>query len=167
MPKRNGPFWGFSFERLPGVTSMFNSSNCYTPYMNTNEKIGRYIFLGTLGLEVIMGYGIGLISLLNFQFTLETGFNIPYSDQLDVLGIVIGLALLFVASMSVLSIRWTLRGDKKGVIIGIAVGLYVFLFGLLAYLVLGQTDALLIDGIRGILTIVFGILLYRQINKES
>jgi len=48
-----------------------------------------------------------------------------------------------VASMCALSIKWTLQGDKKGAIVGIATGLYVFLFGLLAYISLGQTDALL------------------------
>jgi len=135
--------------------------------MNKQGKFGRYVFLGTLGLEVIFGYVIGFGSLLNFQFVLESGLDVPYRDSMDVLGIIIGLALIFVASMCALSIKWTLQGDKKGAIVGIATGLYVFLFGLLAYISLGQTDALLVDGIRGALTVIFGILTYKQFSKLS
>ncbi|MFT5849737.1 MAG: hypothetical protein ACI9H6_000552 [Patiriisocius sp.] len=135
--------------------------------MNTKEKIGRYIFLSTLGLEAVAGFGIGLLALLNFPLALKTGFGIPHTENLDVLGIIIGLALIFIGSMCLLSIKWTLQGDGKGVILGIGTGIYIFSFGFLAFALLGDVQALLIDSIRGALTIIFGISLYKQLLKAE
>jgi hypothetical protein len=140
-------------------------SSCYTFSMKEKRNLWTNLFLLTVGLEVLLGYAIGFAFLVNLPLALETGFGIGYQPDFAVLGIIIGLALVFIASMSVLSIKWTLQGDVKGVTVGIAVGLYVFLFGILAYLLLGQTDALIFDGLRGALTASFGFLTYRQFTK--
>ena len=128
-------------------------------------KITKYIFLITLGLEVLAGYAIGLFALIDFPTALETGFSISHNPSLDILGIIIGLALIFVATMSVAGIYFTMKNNIAGVVVGIAAGLYVFLFGALAFLLLGDTQALIVDSIRGALTVVSGVVIYRNLRK--
>lgn len=127
----------------------------------------KYLFMITLGIQTLTGLLFGLTALLNFPFALETGFNVPYNDDLAILGILIGLALLFIGSISLLSIILIRKGNIAGVITGLAVGVYVFLFGIVAYLALGQTDALIIDGLRGAITIMLGLHTYKHFEKSA
>ena len=70
-------------------------------------------------------------------------------------------------SIALLGIFWTRQGNISGVVTGSAVGLYMFIFGIVAFLMLGQTDGLVVDSIRGSLTIIFGIMTYRELKAEA
>lgn len=129
------------------------------------RKIGRRIFVALLIVHSIVALGFGFTSLLNFPFALETGFQIPYSSELEILGVVMGLELLFLGGIASLSLIWTVKGKPEGTITGIAVGIYIFIFGIVAFLKFGETQALYVDSIRGALTIIFGYMAYREIKK--
>lgn len=130
-------------------------------------KIGRILFIGILALHVLSCYILGFTGLANWPYALETGFGIPYSPELDIIGNVIGLELLFLGTIAVLGIIWTRKGSIPGIIVGTAVGVYMFVFGIVAFLLLGETDGLLIDSIRGFLTFVFGYMAYTEIKNNN
>jgi hypothetical protein len=129
------------------------------------RKIGRRILVALLIVHSFVALGFGFTSLLNFPFALETGFQIPYSSELEILGVVMGLELLFLGGIASLSLIWTIKGKLEGTITGIAVGIYIFIFGIVAFLKFGETQALYVDGIRGVLTIIFGSMAYKE-NKK-
>ena len=131
----------------------------------TTRKIGQPIFITLLAINGLIAFALGATTLINFPFALETGFGIPYSAELDVLGLVMGCQLIFLGVMITLSIIWTRQGKTAGTTIGIAVGTYLLAFGLLAFLRLGDTTALYVDCVRGVLTIVAAVFAYREIEQ--
>lgn len=132
----------------------------------STRKIGRWLFIALLVVHVLSCYVMGFISLFNWPFALETGFGIPYDDSLAILGVVIGLELIFLGSIALLGIFWTWQGQTSGIVTGMAVGMYMFLFGIVSFLLLGRIDGLIVDSIRGFLTLVFGWMAYRELKAE-
>ncbi|MFK7946543.1 MAG: hypothetical protein AB8G11_03050 [Saprospiraceae bacterium] len=131
----------------------------------SSRKIGQYVFMGFLIFHSLVALGLGFTSLLNFPYALETGFQIPHSSELDILGLTIGLELLFLGAMAILSFIWTRKGKIEGTITGIAVGTYIFTFGIVAFLKFGDPQPLYVDSIRGFLTLVFGYIAYKELKK--
>ena len=129
------------------------------------SKIWIQLFIALLSFNAIVALGLGATSLLNFQFALETGFQIPYSSELEILGLTIGLELLLLAAIAILSVVWVSKGKIEGTITGIFVGIYIFTFGIAAFLKFGETQALYVDSIRGFLTLVFGYLAYKKMKN--
>ena len=132
----------------------------------SNRKIGRWLFIILLAVHVLSCYVMGFISLINWPFALETGFGIPYNNDLAVLGVVIGLELIFLGSIAILGIFWTWQGQLSGIVTGSAVGMYMFMFGIVLFLILGRTDGLIVDSIRGFLTLLFGWMAYRELSAQ-
>lgn len=108
---------------------------------------------------------MGFTSLINPQMAFETGFQMTYNDELHIIGIVMGMELIFLGSMALLGIIWTRKGKIEGVTVGSAVGMYMFLFGIVSFIALGRTDGLIVDSIRGFLTLVFAYMTYRELKK--
>ena len=132
---------------------------------NKTSKIGRYLFISILGLQALIELGISTTLLFNFQVALETGFGISYSSELDILGMALGLYLLLLTTLMVLSMVWTLKSYQSGITLGIVVGIFLSIFGVLTYIKFGDTQGLLVDSLRGILTIIFGYMAYQEIKK--
>lgn len=135
--------------------------------MKNEKKIGRYVFIALLSINGLIALGFGVTALFNFPYALETGFNIPYSSELDMLGIVMGMELLFLTGIGILSIFWISKGKIAGTVTGIATGSYLFIFGPVAFIKTGDPQALYVDSIRGILTIIFGIMAYQELKKRG
>ena len=133
----------------------------------STRRIGRWLFIALLVVHVLSCYVMGTFSLFNWPFALETGFGIPYDDSLDILGVVIGLELIFLGSIAVLGIYWTRQGQISGIVTGMAVGMYMFMFGIVAFLLLGRIDGLIVDSIRGFLTLIFGWMAYQELNGSA
>ncbi len=67
----------------------------------------------------------------------------------------------------ILSIIWTLKGNYAGTTLGIGIGIFLFVFGLTTFFQLGQTDGLIADGIRGLLTAILGYLAYLELKNKK
>ncbi|MFT4777827.1 MAG: hypothetical protein ACJAU0_001873 [Flavobacteriales bacterium] len=129
------------------------------------RKIGRTLFKIFLTLNFLIELVIGLGMLFNFPVLAEPGFGIPYSSDMDVLAIGLGSNLLFAAAAILLSLVWTIRNKTEGASLGMLTGgLFVF-FSLMAYAQMGSTQALLVDGVRGLLTIIFGLMAYNELKS--
>jgi hypothetical protein len=81
-----------------------------------------------LGLQAVVELGLGTMFLFNFKSTLERSFGITYSNELDVLGFALGLYLLLLTTLIVLSMAWELKGNTGGAILGIVIGVFLFVF---------------------------------------
>ena len=134
---------------------------------NSNQKIGQYLFMGILFLHVLGCYVMGFSTLINPKFSIETGFKIPYNFDIQILALIIGMELLFLGSIALLGLIWTKRKSVYGIYTGTAVGLYMFAFGIVAFLKFGTTDGLLVDSIRGFLTLVFAYMAYNELKNSD
>jgi hypothetical protein len=141
---------------------MNNESNIGT---GTSKKIWTWLFIGILGLQAIVELALGTSLLVDFPTTLETGFGITYSSDLDVLGIALGLYLLLLTALLIISAVWTYRSNMSGITIGIVAGGFLLAFGLATYLKLGNFEGILVDGIRGLLTIVFAYMAGKEMKQ--
>lgn len=141
---------------------MTNNSSNRTPL-----KFGGILFMILLGINLLGELVIGAGVLIDFPLMADMGFNVAYSSDMEVFGIAIGSNLLFATAIIATSMVWTYRSKIEGIITGgIAGGLFV-LFALIAFFQMGNTQALLLDGVRGILTVVFAVLAHRELRAAS
>jgi hypothetical protein len=129
------------------------------------KRVGQNLFMAMLGLHVLSCYGLGITALVNPGIAFETGFQIAYQPEFQIIGLIIGMELLFLGSIAVLGIVWTRKKQLHGIYVGAAVGMYMFLFGIVAFVLMGQTDGLVVDSIRGFLTLVFGYMAYKELKQ--
>ncbi len=133
---------------------------------NSKEtKIGRRLLMALLAIHGLTALVLGSLSLINFPYALENGFGIPYNSEIDILGMVIGLQLLLLAAITILSLVWVYNGKIAGTITGTIIGFYLLIFGIFAFLKFGNVSAIYVDSFRGLLTIIFGSMAYRELQK--
>lgn len=125
----------------------------------------KIVFLILLTINFLIELAIAGAMLIDFSQVADIAFGITYTSDIAVLGIALGSNLIFVSGILLLSIIWTLRSKVEGIIIGAMTGGFFVLFALVAFIQLGDFQAILVDGLRGVLTIIFAYLSYRQIQK--
>ena len=130
------------------------------------SKIVTRIFIVILVIQAIIELGIGSMLLIDFPSALESGFGITYSNELDILGIALGLYLLLLTTLMIISAVWTYRSNSSGTTLGIVVGVFLFTFGVATFLKFGDFQGILIDSIRGLVTIIFAYLTGKELKKE-
>ncbi len=92
--------------------------------------------------------------------------EIPYSESLLIFGVVSGTAILFLAAVLGLSFYWTWKGKWEGAVTGIFAGAYLLVVGTLSWLYTGDPTAFIMDSVRGSLTILFGLQVYRSLKNN-
>ena len=132
-----------------------------------NLKLTGKILIVLLAIQAIFELSIGTTVLLNFQNALENIFEITYSSEIDILGIIIGGYLLLLTTLLFLSIVWILKGKQAGTTIAIIVGAIFVLFGVLSYFKLERVDGLIGDSIRGLLTIFLAYMTGKELKKNK
>lgn len=137
-----------------------------TETQHPQRQLLRNGFIALLALNGLIELIAASFMFFNLPGALDL-FGVEYDSQLDILGLVMGNALLFVAGISVLSIVWTVRGKAEGVICGIAVGLFLSSYAVLAFLMFGQWSAIGVDGVRGGLNVLLGVLLLRSSGSRE
>jgi hypothetical protein len=75
------------------------------------------------------------------------------------------LELLFLAAIATLSLIGTIKGKIEGIITEIALGTYIFTFGIATFLNFGKPRVLSLGRIRVLLTIIFRDMPYKEIKK--
>ena len=130
-----------------------------------SSKIGKYLFVGMLVIQALFALLISFTSLANPKVAIEQGFNLTYDANLRLLTVALGMQVLFSAVIAILAIVWTWRGAAFGIYLGIAIGLYLTLFGIVAYFILGQTSGLVVDSSRGVLTLFFAYLAMKELKN--
>lgn len=132
-----------------------------------NLKLTGKILIVLLAIQAIFELSIGTTVLFNFQNALENIFEITYSSEIDILGIIIGGYLLLLTTLLFLSIVWILKGKQAGTTIAIIVGAIFILFGVLSYFKLERVDGLIGDSIRGLLTIFLAYMTGKELKKNK
>lgn len=123
-----------------------------------------HIFIGILILQALIELGVGAAILFAFPTTLETAFWITYSSELDILWIALGLYLLLLTALLVLSAVWTRRGNRAWIIIGIISWVFLFSFGVAAFLKTWDTQAIFVDSFRWALTVIFAYMAWKELK---
>jgi hypothetical protein len=135
--------------------------------MMIKRKLGTNLFIGLLSIQAIAELGIGISLLFNFPTTLKDGFGITYTSELDILGIALGLYLLLLTALMILSVTWTIKRNLSGATLGIILAVFLVTFGLTSFLALGNVQALYVDSFRGLLTLMFGYMAYKDLKKQN
>tara|TARA_B100000809_G_C15051394_1_gene499045 strand:+ start:431 stop:835 length:405 start_codon:yes stop_codon:yes gene_type:complete len=131
------------------------------------RKFGTIVFIGLLSIQAIAELGIGISLLFNFPETLKNGFGITYTTELKILGIALGLYLLLLTTLMILSVIWTIKRNLSGATLGIILAIFLITFGLTSFLALGNVQALYVDSFRGIITLIFGYMAYKELKKQN
>ena len=139
-------------------------NNNLTTNTTASRNTWKHIFIGILSLQAILELGVGATLLFNFPVALESGFGITYSSNLDILGVALGLYLVLLSILMMLSAIWTKRNNPSGITLGIIVGIFLLIFGLVSTAKFGGMQGIVVDGIRGFFTIVFGYLAQKEIK---
>jgi hypothetical protein len=129
-------------------------------------SISGKIFLALVVINGIFGIMAGYSMIFNFKSVLEMN-GIVYNKALDIFGISVGCAVLFLSAILTLSFTWTRQRKAEGVTLGITGGGFLVLLGVLPFLLLGHTTTLYIDSIRGLLMMVFGYVSYSSLKSNS
>ncbi len=131
-----------------------------------SRKIWGRLFIGILMVQAILELGLGVTLLIDFPTALESGFGITYSNELDILGLALGLYLLLLTALMILSSVWTLKSNHSGITIGVIIGIFLFVFGAATFLKFGDLQALMVDSLRGLLTIILGYMAGKELKKQ-
>jgi glucan phosphoethanolaminetransferase (alkaline phosphatase superfamily) len=127
------------------------NSNLSNQAANSN-KIWKQIFMVFILLQAVFELAIGYTLLFDLPMAMEN-FNTPYSSDMEVLGLTLGLYLFLLTSLMVLSFNWIRTSNRAGMTLGIIIGLFLISFGVGMLIKYGETQALIIDGFRGGLTV--------------
>ncbi len=126
----------------------------------------KKVFVVFLAINALMQIGMGIMMLLNFQEVVTSMFKLSYHEDMTVIGLNLGLNVLFLGIMLTLSIFWVLRGESKGVSLGMLFGWIAITAGIVSFSQ-GISEGLMIDVPRGIIILVLGYLINRQDNSSS
>lgn len=142
-------------------------NNESTNTAGTSRKIWRRLFIGILMVQAILELGLGITLLIDFPTALESGFGITYSSELDILGVALGLYLLLLTALMILSSVWTFKSNHSGITVGVIIGIFLFVFGAVTFLKFGDLQALMVDSLRGLLTIILGYMAGKELKKQK
>lgn len=134
-----------------------NSSRQTFAEMNKAKKA----FIILLGLNGLMQLVIAAMMLADFEMVATAMFNITYSAEIAILGVALGVNVLFSGIIALLSIIWMFQGEQKGISLGMLFGWLALTAGLMAFFKLGTPDGLIIDVTRGTLILILGYLARR------
>lgn len=148
------------------------STNRFKPNKMTNSnesgklsKIWKQIFMIFILVQAVGELAIGFTLLFNLPMAMEN-FNTPYSPDMEVLGLTLGLYLFLLSTLMVLSFIWIRKSNQSGATLGIIIGLFLISFGVGMLVKFGETQALWIDGLRGGLTVFFAYMAGKGLKQR-
>jgi len=125
-------------------------------------SIALYVLLG---LSVLIDLALGAwasVSWKTFVSAWNLGFNVSEAGDAQLLGLVLGLALLYFAVLQGVAFRWIRAEKEEGHWIVISFGFYLIVSSLITFLVFRhRVEFLLVDGVRGALLAVFSAVVLR------
>tara|TARA_B100000795_G_scaffold62701_2_gene42174 strand:+ start:14616 stop:14876 length:261 start_codon:yes stop_codon:yes gene_type:complete len=72
--------------------------------------------------------------LTSLTATLEADFGVTFIPEIEILGVALGMYLLLLILLMVLRIIWILNRNKAGFTLGIIIGAFLSIFGVLTFL---------------------------------
>jgi hypothetical protein len=128
------------------------------------NKIWKQIFMVFILLQAVFELAIGFTLLFNLPMAMEN-FNTPYSPDMEVLGLTLGLYLFLLTTLMVLSFIWVKKSNPAGITLGIIIGLFLISFGVGMLAKFGETQALWVDGFRGGLTVLLAYMARKGLKQ--
>lgn len=130
----------------------------------TSRKIARNIFIALAAINGLVALGLGIMTLVNMPALFE-GFGIPFTRELNSIGLPAGGMFVLMGILVAISIIWLVQGKIEGILVPFGHATFLFALGFMALARLGETDILYIDSIRGFLAMVAGFFAYREMKQ--
>ncbi len=131
----------------------------------SSSKVWKQIFMVFILFQAVFELVIGFTLLFDLPMAMEN-FNTPYSSDMEVLGLILGLYLFLLTTLMVLSFVWIRKSNRAGATLGIIIGLFLISFGLGMLVKFGETQALLVDGVRGGLTVLLAYMAGKKLKTQ-
>lgn len=131
-----------------------------------SSKPWKQIFMVAILVQAAFELVIGLTLLFDLPMAMDN-FNTPYSPDMEVLGLTLGLYLFLLTTLMVLSFVWIKNANPAGVTLGIIIGIFLISFGVGMLIKYGETQALWVDGFRGGLTAVLAYMAGKSIKPNK
>ncbi len=130
----------------------------------TTRNIARYILVALAAFNGLIALGLGVWMLTDTSGALKA-FNITYVPELSVVGRGSGGLLVLMAALSFVSIVWLLRGKIEGILVPAAYAIFLVTVSLMDFSSTGSINIMLVDGSRGLLTVVAAVFAYREMTS--
>jgi hypothetical protein len=131
----------------------------------TNRRnIARYLFVALAAFNGLIALGLGVWTLADTPRVFET-FGITYTPEMSALGQSNGGLFVLMALLSFVSIVWLLRGKIEGILVPAAYALFLVVLGIISFASTSSLNVVLIDSIRGFLTVVAAVFAYREMTR--
>jgi hypothetical protein len=135
--------------------------------MKKERKIATRIFIALLAIQALAELGIGSSLLIDLPGTLKSAFQITYTSDFDLLGMALGMYLMLLTALMILSIYWTVKRNLSGITLGVVIGVFLFLFGIVSFFKTGATSGLIGDSSRGVITVIFAYFAYKELKQKA
>ncbi len=131
------------------------------------RSAAQVIFCLVLFLSGLLTFVLGVRTLVDPAGMMQT-FGIAESlDGLDLLIAVLGGALISLALFVSLAAWWSWHGRKEGRTLGLLAAATLLLVALCGWTIGGSTAVLALDGVRGLLLLVTGLLWQPRTSSET
>lgn len=130
-----------------------------------SSKIWKPIFMVFILIQGVFQLVFGLLFIFDLPSAIAV-FNTPYSPDIEVLGLAFGIYLLLSSSLHVLSFIWIRKSNQAGVVLAIIIGIGFISIGVGMEIKFGETQTLLFDGLRGVLTVFLAYMAGRGIKQQ-
>lgn len=130
----------------------------------STSKIWKQIFMVFILLQAAFELVIGCTLLFDLPMAMKN-FNTPYSPDMEVLGLALGLYLFLLTTLMVLSFAWIRKSNAAGVVLGIVIGIFLISFGIGMVVKFGNAQAIYVDGVRGGLTALLAYMAGKGLNQ--
>ena len=117
-------------------------------------------------LQALFELAIGFTLLFDLPMAMAN-FNTPYSSDMEVLGLTLGLYLFLLTTLMVLSFVWVRKSNAAGITLGIIIGIFLMSFGVGMLIKFGETQAIFVDGLRGGLTMFLAYMAGKAIKHKK
>lgn len=127
---------------------------------NDMSKLKK-ILIGFLVINTLMQIGMGVMMLTDFQQLATSMMGLTYSEDMSILGMTLGMNVLFLGMVLILSTYWIYLRNRSGISLAMLFGLYVITAGIVTYSQ-GVSEGLTMDVPRGIIILVMGYFVQQQ-----
>lgn len=130
-------------------------------------KISKYTLLTLVVYQILIGAGLGTYFILNPTGVIQEALSLTYVSDMSTLSSMIGSQMIFLAGVATIGFIQIRKNNTQGSNIGILIGAFAVLLALTLGILNDRPDALFIDGGRGLLMIISGVILRNHTTKQA
>ena len=128
-------------------------------------RISRYLLMGLMAFQGLFIIPAPFWAFINFSSLMEFTFLGAQGPRVEFNTLLIAATFLFMTMVCFCGIYLLWQNSRIGALLSIFTGIYLVYVAIVPILLLGRADYLWIDGPRGLVMIVLGALIFRQLGE--